>query len=300
MDTCSQHHAKRQGYFYAALTVLIWSGFILISRLGRKSVLSAWDIVALRFAPAALILLPFGLRAGLGRYCNLRLLILALLGGVGYSVLVYSGVRFAPAVHASILLPGSLPFGMALMAWLVLGERPSLARWLGLGLIAGGILLLAHEVFSSAGDSLIGDVQLLAASLCWALYTVLIRRWQVSVWDATIGGILIPALLYLPVYGFWLPKHLAEASMATLLIQGVYQGIVVVIVAMIFYLRAAHALGASTTGSLMALVPVISSLAAVPLLGESMTGLMLAGVCLVSAGAWLGNRHWSWAGWGKT
>ena len=44
----------RRGYFYAALTVAVWSGFILVSRLGGKSPLTGWDVTALRFGTAAL------------------------------------------------------------------------------------------------------------------------------------------------------------------------------------------------------------------------------------------------------
>ena len=48
----------RRGYLYAALTVAVWSGFILVSRLGGKSPLTGWDVTALRFGTAALVLLP--------------------------------------------------------------------------------------------------------------------------------------------------------------------------------------------------------------------------------------------------
>ena len=45
------------GNLYAATVVAIWSGFILVSRAGGASVLSAWDIVAVRYATASLVLL---------------------------------------------------------------------------------------------------------------------------------------------------------------------------------------------------------------------------------------------------
>ena len=46
-----------------------------------------------------------------------------LLGGLMYALLAYSGFFYAPAAHASVLLPGSLPLWTSLLAVVVLGER---------------------------------------------------------------------------------------------------------------------------------------------------------------------------------
>jgi len=39
----------QKGYFYALAAALIWSGFILISRLGGISELGAFDVIAIRY-----------------------------------------------------------------------------------------------------------------------------------------------------------------------------------------------------------------------------------------------------------
>ena len=69
------------GYLAAAGTVSIWSSFVLISRLGGKSGLTGYDVLALRLATASLLLLPFmkGLSAEVWR--DRRLWLLAMLGG---------------------------------------------------------------------------------------------------------------------------------------------------------------------------------------------------------------------------
>ena len=196
----------RRGYFYAALTVAVWSGFILVSRLGGKSPLTAWDVTALRFGTAALILLPVWLWRRPRLNFSWRMVILAVTGGCGYGVLVYAGFKLTSAAHGAVLLPGMLPFLVALMAWLVLGERPSPQRWLGLVGIAAGIACLATDSFGSSVGDWRGDLLILASSLSWAIYTVLVRRWQVAPWDATLGVGLVSVALYLPVYVLWLPQ----------------------------------------------------------------------------------------------
>jgi len=183
-----------------------------------------------------------------------------------------------------------LPFLVALMAWLVLGERPSPQRWLGLVGIAAGIACLATDSFGSSVGDWRGDLLILASSLSWAIYTVLVRRWQVAPWDATLGVGLVSAALYLPVYVLWLPHNLAAASLSTIALQAAYQGVLAVIVAMMFFMRAVAILGPTKVGTLMALIPAIAGTAAAPLLGEPLSPWLMAGLVLVSLGAWVGSQ----------
>ncbi len=279
----------RSGYLWAGLTVMIWSGFILMSRFGGKSPLTGWDITALRFGTAALVLLPVWLRHRRDLHFNLQTLVLALTGGAGFGMLVYSGFKFSSAAHAAILLPGMLPFAVSLMAWLILGERPGSQRWAGLTIIGGGLVCLGMDSFQDGLGHWQGDLLLLSGSFSWALYTALVRRWQVSPWDATLGVALVSAALYMPVYLLWLPKQISQVSWGFLAFQAAYHGIIVVIVAMLFYMRAMVILGPTRVGTLMALVPAIAGLASAPLLGEALSPLILLGLGLVSGGAWFGS-----------
>ena len=49
---------RTQGYVYVFITMLIWGGFTLTSRLNVRWGIEAWDITALRFALAFVILMP--------------------------------------------------------------------------------------------------------------------------------------------------------------------------------------------------------------------------------------------------
>lgn len=291
MDPSPPNAQLGRGYFYAALTVAIWSGFILVSRLGGKSPLTGWDVTALRFGTAALVLLPLWLLRRPRLTFSLRMVILAITGGCGYGALVYAGFKLTSAAHGAVLLPGMLPFAVALMAWLMLGERPSRQRWVGLTGIAAGVVCLATDSFSGSPGDWRGDLLILAASLSWAIYTVLVRRWQVSPWDATLGVGLVSAALYLPIYCLWLPKNLAAASWCVIGLQAFYQGILAVIVAMMFFMRAVTILGPTRVGTLMALVPAIAGISAAPLLGEPLSPWLMTGLFLVSLGAWVGSQN---------
>ena len=92
-------------------------------------------------------------------------------GGLLYAVLAYSGFVFAPAGHAAVLMPGSLPLWTTLLAALFLGTRITRARALGLALIVAGRLLVGGSSLLRAfdgGEVWKGDLLFMVTALCWA------------------------------------------------------------------------------------------------------------------------------------
>ncbi|MCH8180765.1 MAG: DMT family transporter [Proteobacteria bacterium] len=285
------------GYLAALATVLIWAGFILISRLGGKTGLTGWDIVALRLGTASLVLLPFSLRLPAGTWRDPKLWTLALSGGLTFLVLVYAGFKLAPAAHGGILMPGMQPFLVTAAAWLILGARPPRQRVLALVPIALGVLCVAipsvmgtHGGASTHASTLLGDVMLFSASVSWAIYSVLVKKWAYDGWLLTRFVALASCLVFMPVYLLFLPKGLDQVPMSMLVLQALYQGIGPTILAMVLFLKAVTILGAERTGAMVALVPVMAGLGAVPLLDEPLTVWLVAGLLLVSTGAFLAAR----------
>ena len=281
------------GYASALATVVIWAGFILLARLGGKSGLTGWDIVALRLGTAAVILLPFSLKLPAGTWRDGRLWTLAMVGGVLFLVLVYTAFTMAPAAHGGILLPGMQPFLVTALAWWMLGARPPRQRLLALTPIALGVACVAWPVVSgldSGPSTLAGDALLLSASIAWATYSVLVKKWAYDPWLLTRFLALASTLVYMPFYLWLAPKGLDQVPTSMLVLQALYQGIGPTIIAMVLFLKAVSILGAERTGALVALVPVLAGLGAVPLLDEPLTPWLVAGLALVSTGAWLASR----------
>lgn len=269
---------------------MIWSGFVLLSRMAGKSSLNGNDLVALRFATAAAILLPFWAFKWRVPLLDKRLLLLALVGGLGYTLLAYWSFHFAPAAHGAVLLSGVLPFFVAGVAWALHGEpaRPQIRH--ALVAIAAGVVCLALHSLKGLGESWPGDLMLLSASLLWAFYTVLVRRWGYSPVETTIGVTLLSAVLFLPVYYFLLPKGISHAPMSAIVTQAFYQGVIVAIAAMVLYMQALSRLGPLRLGTAMATVPAIAGTGATLVLGEPFSLWLVAGLVLTSIGAWLGTR----------
>jgi drug/metabolite transporter (DMT)-like permease len=288
----SESNSTRAGLIAAFFAICIWTGFILVSRHGGKSVLTGWDVTALRFGVGSLIALFFLPRVTLPPYKVI--LLFSVFGGVGYAVTVYAAFRMAPAAHAAVLLPGALPFATAVIAWLWLRQKPSPAQRTALMLVFIGITLTAADTFSHGahltGMQMFGDLLFLCGSSTWAVFTLLLRRYPMPPLTAAVSTTLGSAILYLPVWWLFLPSTLGQAPLAEIAMQAIYQGVLVVFVAMMLYTFAVRRLGAQTVALLMAIVPGLSALAAVPVLGEPLSLFTLAGLAAVTMGAMLGAR----------
>ena len=269
------------GYVAGLFAISCWSGFVLVSRMGGQGTLMPVDTVALRFMVGCTILLP--LAYVYRPWFNLKGLALALTGGLGYCFFVYAGFQHTTAVHGAVLLPGLIPFLSALFAIILLAEKINVLRGIGLLLIGVGAGLMLTE--PSAQASLFGDALIVMSVVCWALYTVLAKRWAISAWQATTTVAYGSLLLFLPIYFLGFESKLAAAPWEELLLQGFYQGFIAVIVAMVFYMVAVERIGPSNMGAMMAFVPVVSGLGAVIVLSEPLNAHGVLALCLTSLGA---------------
>jgi drug/metabolite transporter (DMT)-like permease len=292
---------QRIGYGFAFAAALIWAGFILVSKMGGMSELLAFDVIAIRYITCATILLPiwwFKFRFNL---FTPRLLICSAIGGLAYALCAFSGFQLASASHAAILLPGMMPLFIIVLSFLINKESHGLQKWLGIGVITLGIcVLFAGELglFGSINSSvdissraLLGDGWLVAAAFLWAVFSVLIKRWQITPWQVTVSLALLTCLFYLPIYLAFLPKALSQASWTDILLQAFYQGIMATIIQMIFYVKAVQKIGPSEMGAVMSIVPVISGVAAIVIFNEPISEALIIGLVLVSLGAWLAHSR---------
>ena len=275
---------RRIGFTCAFAVLFVWSGFLLSSRLAGTQAFTAWDVAALRYAGAFLAAIPLLAIFGLPRLPPLRIAVILATAAFGFPILAYHGFRFAPAAHGGVMLPGILPFLTAALGAAFLAERWTRRRVASLAIVAVGIGLLASDTFGSHPGAWRGDVLFVVGSLCWAVYTVLIRHWGVSALHATLSVAVWAAPIYLPVWWFLLPSNMAAVPVGAVAYQLMFQGIFAVLVAGFLFTRAVTAIGAPRTTAITALVPGMAALAAWPLLDEPLGLAGLLGVALVSLG----------------
>ena len=111
-----------------------------------------------------------------GREMWLRLALAALLNVTGWMVLMGLALLWLPASEAA-LIAYTMPVWASLLAWPVLGERPTLLRAIALAMAFAGLgTIMGGNGFSANAEKLPGILMALAGSFGFALGTVLAKR----------------------------------------------------------------------------------------------------------------------------
>ena len=304
---------KSIGLIAALITVLIWTSFIVIARASAGHNLLPLDIAFLRILGAGSVLLPWawwlmrpqrqagesvGSLLGLSPLPIRITVIGGFFGSFIFSMLSYSGFFFAPAAHASVLMPGSLPLWTTLLAWLLLQQSITKVRAVGLICIVIGDLLVGGSSLLKAfegGEVWKGDLMFMCAACCWSLYTVIVRKEGLDAVRATMAVTAFSCVSFLPIYSLlaWLsviPSHLGDAPWQELLFQAIYQGIGSVVISGITFNMMVRHYGPVRSTMMTAVVPALSALSAVVVLSEPMHWNLIAGLALVTCGILFGVR----------
>lgn len=287
--------SRTQGYVFVAITMCIWGGFTITSRLNALWHISPWDITALRFSLAFCILMPILIiKKDTAFLWKKEPFILAMLGGVIYCLTSYSAFHYVPAAHAAIFLNGCIPLTTAIAAFFLFQQPFDRNTWISLVIMISAVVLMSALMYKETGVAFgFGDGLFFLSAIWWGIFTVLLKQWKLSAWHSMAGVAIWSAIIYIPIYLLFLPKHLDQASFSHLAIQTIFHGIFVVIIATLSYVEAIKRLGAFQTGSIVTLAPFIAAIIAVPLLNEPLSLAMLCGLVGMGIGA---LQPWRWLG----
>ena len=254
--------------------------------------------VAIRFLLAGLLLLPIALLLGQGREVGRKdLLAMAGVGfvGVGMNNMAFtSGVSMTTASDTALIYAAVPIWGILL--GLALGlERPTLWGVVGVALAFAGVGVVVYGgLGGGGGTSIVGDLLVVVATMCWGSYAVLslplLRTYSpltVAAYTMLFGGL---AALPLAVPGF----VVAEWSQVSSGAWGAMAYSTLLVAAYGFW---AWQWGVSRVGAnrvlvyqyLITLVGVVSG---VVLLGESVTINKILGEAVILLGVYLARRQW--------
>jgi drug/metabolite transporter (DMT)-like permease len=206
---------------------------------------------------------------------------------------------FAPAAHASVLLPGSLPLWTTLLALFILGDRISWGRALGLALIVGGDVLVGGASLLHAFDGSgvwRGDLLFITAAMAWSVYSVMVRKYTLDAVRATIAVSAMAFVVYVPTYTLLVISgavdgHVFTAPWREVLFQMAFQGVGSVVISGITFTQMIRSFGPVKSTMITALVPGLSAMGAVIFLGEPLSWNLWAGLALVTGGILFGVRQ---------
>ncbi len=290
MQTQVTGDGRRKQFGVASIlaVVFIWSGWIIVSSWGLHQTLTAWDITFLRFSSAAVVTLPLLLRKrhDLREIFNWRTLVCGLGCGFPYTMLSFLGLEHSPASNAGVVVNGLMPILVAGLSFALLKQRVARAKLFGIALIAiaNGLILVdggLHHFY--------GVVYFLLASLCLASYAVFMRLWNIQTDVMIISVPWINAIVFFPIWLFFAPSALHNAAAPEILLQVLYQGVLVSVIALYLMTHAIHALGSMTASTFMGLVPVVAAGLAFVVLHEPISALTAIAVVTCSIGIVLYN-----------
>lgn len=278
-----------RGALYGVAAVSIWAAFIVVSRLGVRTSLTPWDVAAIRFGVAGLLLLPYVMSKGLAleRLGWIGLAAIVIGCGVPMVLLVNVGLLFAPAAHAGALFPGVMPLMVAILASAILKEAFTSRKRVGFALIVIGAVGIVWGTGGTIGTAQnVGHVLFLAAGLAWACYTVAMRGARLDGLHAAAIAAVGSLVLYLPAYAYIAGTSVFNAPFFDIALQAIVQGLLTAIVALLLYGRMVSILGATGGAAFVALTPATTALMAIPILGEWPSAFDCMAIALISIGVY--------------
>ncbi|RCV91550.1 DMT family transporter [Billgrantia montanilacus] len=276
-------------YFLAPLgAVLIWSGNMTINQLTVGSIAPS-SIAFLRWVLALAVLTPFVLpsawqhREAIRRHWP-KLAVLGLIGMALWQGLAYVAAETTSATNMGILA-AMVPLLTVLLSALILRESPSLGGTLG-----GIVALFGVTVLLGRGNPLsllqlevaLGDLLMVVAATCYALYGVMLKRWPLDLppWVVLYVQVCFAVLFLLPGYLLG-PMTPVDGHNVWLIL---YAGIPASIITTFLWMRAIRQIGASQASIFINLMPLFSALIAMAFLDERIALFHLVGGVLVLAG----------------
>ena len=220
------------------LVYVFWGSTYLGIRIGIERI-PPLLMAGTRFAIAGPLMMLFcairGKKVAINWDQALRLAGLGILMLSGANTILSWAEQWVPTGLASLIISVTPLWFLALETWVFSGEhRPSPRALVGLGLGASGIVVLLWPQLRHTGGighlQLFGSVGLIFGSLCWALGSVLSKRWKIKLdpfsaasWEMTFAGAVnvlfalilgehhqavwsirgVGAILYLVVFGSW-------------------------------------------------------------------------------------------------
>ena len=271
------------------LMALIWGVNFSIVKFGTTLV-APLAYNGLRVMIAAVVLMTIVLAAKTPlppRRVIVALLTLGVLGNGIYQFFFVQGIARTRAGDAALVVAASPAF-IAIIARMRGVERASARRVMGILLSIAGIALVVFA--TTRGDdgrsSLGGDLLVLAGSLSWATYTVLLKPYTEHV-----SGIQVSAFTMVggavPLFVVALPA-IVHASWSTVPLLGwgalFYSAIFALVIAYLFWYRGVRVIGPTRTAMYSNVQPLIAVIFAWVVLNETPTIWQGIGMVFIMTG----------------
>ena len=266
--------------------MVLWGGTYVITRWALDDA-GPFFVLWARLSIAALVLIPFAMRRGLGIHHVLdkRLIGFGLTGMILHLGLEIVGLEFTSASSAALVI-ATAPAVTAVFSVAFLGERLTGARWAGVAASVLGVVLVTGGM-EEGGFPLgwLGNLLVFGGVLMWAVFTVQGKKVAVHLSPivTTTSATISAAVLAIPLAGADVLMTGAPDLEPLGLAAIVFLGLFASAAAYGLWNHALRHIDASTAGPFINLVPVLGVGFAL-LLGETLTVVQAVGGIVVVGG----------------
>lgn len=279
-------------YGALALAALCWAGIWIAGR-GIYQEMTPIAMSFWRWVIAAVVFLPFA-TPGLWAEREIvkqewwRLCVFAAVSVPLFSILVYWGLHTTSAISGA-LFNSAQPIYVILIAWVFFSMRSNMSQIIGVAISMAGLLAIisrgSWETLASFQFSF-GDILVIASSIAWAVYTVLLKAWPTALSQKSFLAMLmiIGTLMLVPFYVVDVAL-VGWTDISFNVIAGtVYPGIFGSILAFLCWNYGIMHSGATVGSLFIHLVPLFTAVLAIVLLGETIELFHFVGIALILAG----------------
>ena len=273
-------------YAFPLLAVLFWSANTVVNKMTVGVIFPA-EVGFYRWLFAGVLFTPFLLRPVIRNWANirphlLRIFVLGVLGMAIYQSLAYFAAPKTSATNMGIIL-SLMPMMSLAMAIIALGQRLTMGAIVGAIFSFLGVLIVISQgnLASLVQQGInLGDAMMLIATLAYALYSTLLKYWQMEI---PALQVLVAIIVLFPLFWFSEKAGLNSANLPLILFACVFASIA----APLAWMRAVRSLGPSRTAVFFNLMPILTIIIAALVLSETLSlyhavggGLTLFGVVL--------------------
>ena len=282
--------ARRMNRIVAACAlvtaVAIFTGGFVSARLYYNAGGTPFDVVALRYGPAAALTLPLVLLSvrsiSLGVGWS-RAVLVAALGGAPFGLCVLTGVAGAPVAHGAGIVPAVALIHGTILSRVMLDEPVGRLRMIGLLVAVIGLIVLVIPELHTGEARWWGELAYVGAGVLWGSFTVALRAWRISPLQGAAFAAVF-SLPYLPIYAFLLAPQLPDVAVQQSIVHGVYQGVIFSVVAVMLYGWGIERLGAVAAVATMPLMPVFGTIMELVFLDRQPHLAVAIAILLIAAG----------------
>lgn len=286
------------GISLAVLAAFIWSGNFIIARKVIKDIPPV-SLAFYRWLLASVIILPFAIRQFKKEWLAVRqswhYLFWASLTGVAlFNTFVYVGAHYTSAINLTLIGTTTSPIVATILARIFLKEQIGWMKLAGLIFcIAGVLFLLSKGNFENLLSLKFstGDLWVLAAAFCFAIYNTLVKKKPSSISPVNFLFIIfsLGTILLFPFYWWETGKTAPVIWDTDLFLSILYLGLGASVICFWIWNIAITRIGAARTILFGNLIPIFGIMGSVIFLKERFTVYHIISMAIVFTGILLAN-----------